>query len=489
MYSVAPNDLGEALVDAAQGKEIAAYKIRNLDLNLNELVATSPENVQKWSGIGNAPVFQSSLNNQTPSGASSFSNHGLDDADEMYFVEGKHVIHVALSDGMDITWPFGTSILDPVFKTFKQKELLEDAIIIYRIQRAPERRVFYIDVGDMPPHLAMRHVERVKNEIHQRRVPTQAGGGTTMMDAQYNPLCLAMDTEIPLLDGRTLTIEQLADEYRDGKENWTYSCDPVTGKIVPGNITWAGVTRKNAQVLKLHLDNGSSVTLTPDHKVPVLGRGFVEAQNLTENDSLISFDIREQSLSSSSSDRTYTQVYDHELNEYVFAHRMVGNFFRNIGKHREFTYLPENKGAWKSVVHHGDFNRYNNDPRNLQWMNKDDHCRFHQDQNMWQHLGEEEFFDENPNFVNDVLMPNLKKWNESYPNQKKTYEFDQLQALHNLATKHDFNMKNMLKDEKNHDDFIETVKKSNQPEHGDNFRMQTDKLTVQVVCNTIRHFG
>ena len=58
-----------------------------------------------------------------------------------------------------------------IFKVFKQKELLEDAILIYRVQRAPERRVFYIDVGNMPSHLAMQFVERVKNEVHQRRIP------------------------------------------------------------------------------------------------------------------------------------------------------------------------------------------------------------------------------------------------------------------------------------------------------------------------------
>ena len=55
---------------------------------------------------------------------------------------------------MEPTWPFGSSILDPIFKVFKQKELLEDSIIIYRVHRAPERRVFFIDVGNMPPHKA-----------------------------------------------------------------------------------------------------------------------------------------------------------------------------------------------------------------------------------------------------------------------------------------------------------------------------------------------
>jgi hypothetical protein len=94
---------------------------------------------------------------------------------------------------MDRYWPFGLSILEPIFKTYKQKELLEDAIIIYRVQRAPERRVFYIDVGNMPTSKAMGFIERVKNEIHQRRIPSQTGGGTNIMDATYNPLSMIED--------------------------------------------------------------------------------------------------------------------------------------------------------------------------------------------------------------------------------------------------------------------------------------------------------
>ena len=71
-----------------------------------------------------------------------------------------------------MNYPFGNSLLETIFKVYKQKELLEDAIIIYRVQRAPERRrVFYVDVGNMPSHLAMQFVERVKTEIHQRTNP------------------------------------------------------------------------------------------------------------------------------------------------------------------------------------------------------------------------------------------------------------------------------------------------------------------------------
>jgi hypothetical protein len=115
-----------------------------------------------------------------------------------------------MSEGLDQNFPFGNSLLESIFKVYKQKELLEDAIIIYRVQRAPERRVFYVDVGNMPSHLAMQFVERVKTEIHQRRIPSKTGGGQTVIDSSYNPLSINEDYFFPqTAEGRGSKVETL----------------------------------------------------------------------------------------------------------------------------------------------------------------------------------------------------------------------------------------------------------------------------------------
>jgi hypothetical protein len=115
-----------------------------------------------------------------------------------------------MSEGLDNNFPFGNSLIESIFKVFKQKELLEDAILIYRIQRAPERRVFYIDVGNMPSHLAMSFVERVKNEVNQRRIPSVTGGGSSVVDASYNPLSINEDYFFPqTAEGRGSKVEIL----------------------------------------------------------------------------------------------------------------------------------------------------------------------------------------------------------------------------------------------------------------------------------------
>ena len=66
----------------------------------------------------------------------------------------------------------------------------------------PERRVFYVDVGNMPPNKAMGFVERVKNEIHPKRIPNKTGGGTTIMDAAYNPSIMEDYFFVPTAEGR-----------------------------------------------------------------------------------------------------------------------------------------------------------------------------------------------------------------------------------------------------------------------------------------------
>jgi hypothetical protein len=190
-------------------------------------------------------------------------------------VDAKHIVHLSLTEGLDRFWPFGQSVLENIFKVYKQKELLEDAVLIYRVQRAPERRMFKIDVGNMPSHLAMAFVERIKNEIHQRRIPS-THGGQSVLDATYNPLCLDLNTRIPLLDGRTLALHEIIQEFEQGKQNWAYSCNPDTGKIVPGLINWAGITRRNTEVIKVTLDNGESFISTPDHKLVSRYKGFID---------------------------------------------------------------------------------------------------------------------------------------------------------------------------------------------------------------------
>ena len=157
-------------------------------------------------GAGYQTLDQKYMTGRTPDSSSSRYSQ---DANETA-IDAEHVVHLSMSEGLDQNFPFGNSLLESIFKVYKQKELLEDAIIIYRVQRAPERRVFYVDVGNMPSHLAMQFVERVKTEIHQRRIPSKTGGGQTVIDSSYNPLSINEDYFFPqTAEGRGSKVETL----------------------------------------------------------------------------------------------------------------------------------------------------------------------------------------------------------------------------------------------------------------------------------------
>jgi len=195
----------KVIVNEAEGKKPEQYLIKDINPNFENLTVTAVAATDTYMNhpqIGGASGAYTQPN--TPySGGSRFSHAQNETA-----IDAQHVLHLSLTEGLDAYWPFGNSVLENVFKVYKQKELLEDAILIYRIQRAPERRVFKIDVGNMPTHMAMAYVERVKNEIHQRRIPTQTGGGANMMDATYNPLSMMEDYFFPqTAEGRGSSID------------------------------------------------------------------------------------------------------------------------------------------------------------------------------------------------------------------------------------------------------------------------------------------
>ena len=175
------------VVNPTEGKNPEYYIIKDLDLHLQSLTAAQPDEYGNDIQGAGAPQLRRNAAN-TGRGALSKQNQ-----QNSFAVKASHVIHLSLSEGLDANWPFGTSVLESVFKVYRQKELLSDAIIIYRIVRAPERRVFYVDVGNMPPHKAQAYLERMKNEMAQRRFPTRQGGSGNIVDAAYNPMSMMED--------------------------------------------------------------------------------------------------------------------------------------------------------------------------------------------------------------------------------------------------------------------------------------------------------
>jgi len=236
--------------------------------------------------------------------------------------------------------------LHQAIKPLNQLRILEDATLIYRISRAPERRIFYIDVGNLPKIKAEQHLADMMAK-HRNKLVYDASSGEVRDSRKF--MCLDMKTKVPLLDGRTLTLEEITTEHQAGKKNWVYSCDPVTGKFAPGPVSWAGVTIKDSQVVKVTFDNGESVICTPDHKFPVWGKGFIEAQHLV-GESVIPGYRRKAKINKSTSE--YEQIYRNDTKDWAFTHLEVARWKDKMGIREEIAHQPQYLEEEKNTIHH-----------------------------------------------------------------------------------------------------------------------------------------
>ena len=109
--------------------------------------------------------------------------------------------------GNDKHAPYGTSILDPARRIFRQLTLMEDAMMAYRVIRSSERRLFKIDVGGIPPHEVEQYMEKIVTQLKRHSVIDSQSG---RVDLRYNPMSIEEDYFIPVRPGSATEISNLA---------------------------------------------------------------------------------------------------------------------------------------------------------------------------------------------------------------------------------------------------------------------------------------
>ena len=206
LFWVDPTKVVKVIVNESAGKLPEQYVVKDINPNLQNLTVaekTSTDFQAQPPTAGYSAPYSYTVPNEPYGTTGTRFSLGVNEM----AIDAKHVVHLSLTEGLDRYWPFGQSVLENIFKVYKQKELLEDAVLIYRVQRAPERRIFKIDVGNMPSNMAMAFVNRIKDEIHQRRIPS-IQGGQSIVDATYNPLSTNEDYFFPVTaDGRGSSVE------------------------------------------------------------------------------------------------------------------------------------------------------------------------------------------------------------------------------------------------------------------------------------------
>ncbi len=181
--------------------------------------------------------------------------------------------------------------------------------------------------------------------------------------------CFSGETKIALVDGRNVTFKQLVEENKQGIKNFCYTIKN-DGKIGIEEIKYPRITRNDAEVIKVILDNKEEIICTPDHLFMMRDGQYKKAKNLTTKDSLMPLRRQISKLGNKITIKGYELVYDNEIHQWIFTHILSDRW--NIENKIYFT----KDGSHK---HHIDFNKLNNNPTNLIRMKSKEHMQYHRD--------------------------------------------------------------------------------------------------------------
>ena len=109
-------------------------------------------------------------------------------------LENWQIVHFRLL-GNDAFLPYGSSVLESARRIWRQLILIEDAMLVYRVIRAPERRVFYIDVGNVAPEDIPNYMKQAQDNLKRNKVIDKDNG---RVDLRYNPLSVDEDYFLPV---------------------------------------------------------------------------------------------------------------------------------------------------------------------------------------------------------------------------------------------------------------------------------------------------
>ena len=180
--------------------------------------------------------------------------------------------------------------------------------------------------------------------------------------------CWISKTYISLADGRSIPIKQIVEEQAEGKEHFCYTIRE-SGNIGIERIINARMTKANAEVIKLTLDNGETLICTPDHPFMLRDGSYKPAASLTPEDSLMPFSRKlSQKNERGTGLNGYEMVWNPNNDKWIYTHLLAD--FHNL-----------EHGVYKSSDgnhrHHMDFNKLNNNPTNIQRLPAEEHLALH----------------------------------------------------------------------------------------------------------------
>lgn len=179
--------------------------------------------------------------------------------------------------------------------------------------------------------------------------------------------CWFSFTYISLADGSEKTIKEIVDEQAEGKEHFCYTINQ-SGNIAIERITNARLTKKNAQVVKLTLDNGKTLICTPDHPFMLRDRTYKAAAELTPEDSLMPFHRKISQKGVDGGLNGYEMVWNPGYDKWIYTHLLADFYNLKLGVYQA------SEGNHR---HHVDFHKLNNNPTNIKRLPAEEHLALH----------------------------------------------------------------------------------------------------------------
>lgn len=182
--------------------------------------------------------------------------------------------------------------------------------------------------------------------------------------------CLSGDTTIKLLNGKYMTIAEMAKSSE--REFWVYSVDTETGEIVPAKAFDPHKTKVADKMVKITFDNGGYIRCTEDHLILMRNGQYLQAKDLSFGDSVMPMNYFFQNADHEYISNTPTMRKDSRWaladaagkTKVTPTHLVVyKNIHGDVGK--------------GNVVHHADFDSHNNTPDNLVRMSFGNHSKLH----------------------------------------------------------------------------------------------------------------